>query len=383
MENDRRPSEMQMPSAHDVFDRSARAVPLGTVLQESTGDNMTNGETARLDVRLGDRRSWMCGVAGAAVASSASGAMLSGCATPSVPGTSESAGALKLKIPAGGRMLDARMYKARAPKPRGLVFAIHGGGYSSKYFDSNGQSALALVAELGFNAIAIDRPGYLANSDWNIGFDDQVTVLMEAAAWAQTQFGVLGVPPFLYGHSIGGMLALLMANKAPERCIGISMTGSGAAYHERVIAALKARIVNMKVHDFAPESARIAAFLAPAGSFDPNVGRLDPERDVPTLVTDLREAVQWTERFPMEAARAKVPVQFVNGQHDGLWRADAVGMAGIRERFAQVPFADVSTQRFSGHCIELQYLWRAHVVKVIGFAEECLMLRTRPSASVV
>lgn len=41
-----------------------------------------------------------------------------------------------------------------------LVVAVHGGGYTSAYFDVPGYSLLDRAAGLGVPVIAVDRPGY-------------------------------------------------------------------------------------------------------------------------------------------------------------------------------------------------------------------------------
>jgi pimeloyl-ACP methyl ester carboxylesterase len=44
-----------------------------------------------------------------------------------------------------------------------LVVAIHGGGFTSAYFDVPGYSLLKRAALLGIPAVAVDRPGYAAS----------------------------------------------------------------------------------------------------------------------------------------------------------------------------------------------------------------------------
>jgi pimeloyl-ACP methyl ester carboxylesterase len=257
--------------------------------------------------------------------------------------------------------------------------AIHGGGYTSKYFDVPGASAMELVAGLGYDVLAVDRPGYAANQDWLLGFDDQVKVLATATSWARNRFGTPEGQVFLYGHSIGGMLSLLMANAAPAQYLGVSMTGSGAVYHDRAVKGLTARMADPKTgsHSMSGEAARRAVFMAPPWSYDVEVTKLDPERDVPSMVADLRDALQWSERLRSEGPRARVPVQFVVPEYDGLWRSDAAATQGVRELFSQAPFADVYVQRHAGHSVELHHLWRAHVEKVVAFCEECRVERRR------
>src|SRR4051794_34125988 len=69
--------------------------------------------------------------------------------------------------------------------PRGLVVALPGGGYSAGYWDSpvQGQSFLKLAADLGFIALALDRPGYGASESHpaeRLHVADQVGHLYEA-----------------------------------------------------------------------------------------------------------------------------------------------------------------------------------------------------------
>jgi len=281
-----------------------------------------------------------------------------------------------VSIPVAGRHLSGREIRARTKPSKGLIVAIHGGGYTSKYFDTPGQSALELVARLGYDVVAIDRPGYGSNADWILGFDEQVAILQDAVDWAVGRYGTPAGQVFLYGHSIGGMLSLLMANASPHRYSGVHMTGSGAVYHERAFEGLSARIADPATgtHSMSPQAARRAVFMAPVGGWDDAVARLDPERDVPSVVAELRDALQWPQRLRTEAGRARVPVQFVVPQYDGLWRADADAMQGLDALFAGAPFSDVYVQRGAGHSVELHRLYRAHVLRMAAFADECRLL---------
>jgi pimeloyl-ACP methyl ester carboxylesterase len=206
-------------------------------------------------------------------------------------------------------------------------------------------------------------------------------VLAEVGDWTRRRFDTAQGRVFLYGHSIGGMLSLLMANADPSGYSGVSMTGSGAVYHERALQGVKARLADPATgtHSMSPEAARRAVFMGPPWSYDMEVTKLDPDRDVPSLVADLRDAVAWADRLKSEAGQARVPVQFVVPEYDGLWRADAI--QGVREWFSGVPFADVYVQRHAGHCVELHHLWRSHVMKVVAFAEECRAQQQKAAAA--
>lgn len=288
-------------------------------------------------------------------------------------------GTVPVSIPVGARKLSGRMRKADSGNARGLVFAIHGGGYTSKYFDVPGQSAIACLAAAGYDVLAIDRPGYGAAMDWLIGFDDQVSVLSDVVQWARGQFGTATGQTFLYGHSIGGMLALLMARKAPDQYLGLSMTGSGLKFHERFAEAMAARIVDPAAgsHSMSGEEARKAGFMAPPWSYDPKVAVLDPERDVPSMIVDLKEAALWEKRLANEAPQVKVPVQFIIGEYDGLWQSDGESLRVAAELFSSAPFSDVYKQRFAGHSVELHYVYVSQLARVIAFIEDCKVFRRK------
>ena len=65
-----------------------------------------------------------------------------------------------VSIDAGTMKLSGRFLPAANGDPRALLVAIHGGTYTSKYFDTPSSSLLELCASLGYSILALDRPGY-------------------------------------------------------------------------------------------------------------------------------------------------------------------------------------------------------------------------------
>ena len=283
------------------------------------------------------------------------------------------AGPRKVSIPVAGGALSALI--ASGTDPCGAILAIHGGGYTGRYFHAPEQSFLEFAAAAGYCAAAVDRPGYGALRDRPMPFDAQVEVLGEAARWLLAQAGA-GLPLFLHGHSIGGMLALLLAGaEAGLPIAGLAMTGAGAVNHERAAAAIRARAASPESHSASAPALRIALMMGPAGSYDPGLAAFDPGRDVPSSVADLREASAWSARLPAAAARCPVPVMFVVPEHDALWRSDAASLDGVAGLFAHAPFVEVRVQRMAGHAVELHQAARAHAYRVLAFADECRLHR--------
>ncbi|MFR9725467.1 alpha/beta hydrolase [Streptomyces sp. MS19] len=119
------------------------------------------------------------------------------------------------------------------PTGKPLIAALHGGTYSAQYFDVGGGSAgsfLDAATAHGHRVVAFDRPGYGGSTplepDANT-FSRHAGLLGGAVAQASARFGAEGV--LLVGHSIGGMLALMIAAAGPGLpLIGVSATGMGA-----------------------------------------------------------------------------------------------------------------------------------------------------------
>lgn len=278
-----------------------------------------------------------------------------------------------VSIPVEGGALSARIAACEAPC--GAILAIHGGGYTARYFDVPGQSFLRIAAAAGYWVAAVDRPGYGAMRARTLPFEAQAALLCDAARWLLAEAGA-GLPVFLHGHSIGGMLALLLAGAETDLPIsGLAMTGAGAVNHENAAAAIRARAASFDAHSESTPDLRKRLMMGPAWSYDPALAAFDAARDVPSAVADLKDASAWSERFPIAAAACRVPVQFVVPEHDALWRSDALdGVAGL---FAKAPFVEVRVQRMAGHAVELHRLARAHAYRVVAFADECRLHRER------
>ncbi|MEY2926435.1 MAG: hypothetical protein RL367_912, partial [Pseudomonadota bacterium] len=112
-----------------------------------------------------------------------------------------------------------------------LIVAIHGGTYSSAYFDVPGYSLLDSAAAAGLPVIALDRPGYgntpiLAPVEMTI--KGQANYLTQAlkSAWRAYGAGRPGI--VIIGHSIGAAISAVIAS-APDGLplLGLAVSGVG------------------------------------------------------------------------------------------------------------------------------------------------------------
>ncbi len=281
-----------------------------------------------------------------------------------------------VSIDAGSVKLSGRFLPAANGDPRALLVAVHGGTYTSKYFDTPPSSLLEFCATLGYSILALDRPGYGAATSVpvdQLSFDGQVPVLRRALEEIWQDYGQQSAGMFLIGHSIGGMISLLLAAENPhERLLGINMTGAGGLYNEQTKGAF-ASLVSDAPTVMMNIAIKVMAMYGPAWSYPEEQAHYDPERDVPTAAIELAEAQTWGARLPQVAAHVRVPVQFIVPEYDHIWRADAEALSHVAEMFSAAPFVDVGVQRMAGHSAELHTLARAFYMKILSFVEECLV----------
>jgi pimeloyl-ACP methyl ester carboxylesterase len=288
-----------------------------------------------------------------------------------------------VSIDAGNVKLSGRFLPATNGGPRALLVALHGGTYSSKYFDTAPSGLFEFCTSLGYSILALDRPGYGTATSIpfdQLSFDGQIPILQQALAEIWDSYGQQSAGMFLIGHSIGGMIALLLATEKPhERLIGLNMTGSGALYNEQTKVAF-ASLVSDDPTVMMDIAIKVRAMYGPVWSYPEEQAHYDSERDVPTAAIELAEAQTWGERLPQVAAKARVPVQFIVPEYDHIWRGDAEALSHVAEMFTAAPFVDVGTQRLAGHSVELHTLARAFYMKVLSFVEECILYRQHQSS---
>jgi len=116
---------------------------------------------------------------------------------------------------------------------RPLIVALHGGTYTARYYDVAGSpqgTFMDLAAAAGYPVVCFDRPGYGGSEALPPAentFARHAQLLADAIGQAAARFPADGV--FLTGHSIGGMIAMMIAaGDIDFRLTGLSVTGMGA-----------------------------------------------------------------------------------------------------------------------------------------------------------
>ncbi len=266
---------------------------------------------------------------------------------------------------------------------RGLIVALHGGGYSAGYWDCpvDGLSLLDLAADLGWATIALDRPGYCASQSLapeRLGLAAQAEIIFDVIeSWCAEQ-GYRGSVA-LIGHSVGGILALMMAaHSRSARLAAVDVLGVPFRYPASPGADA--------VHALEPtdgfvggldKAARRALLFGPPGSFDEAVLNYDSlygrPMPYPELIDGLAAPAIWSDVLP----RIGLPAQISLAEHETMQVTGPELAAELRRLLGGNPRARIRIQAGTGHNASLHRIARAYHLNAIAFFEECLALQAR------
>jgi len=290
-----------------------------------------------------------------------------------------------LRLEVDGQVLTSIL--RRAPEGGGttLVVALHGGTYTSRYFEvaaPGGHGFLAQAAARGFSAVAIDRPGYggsAAIPPAENTFARQAALLREAIASLVAELDASGV--FLVGHSIGGMIGLDVAGGAGEFwLLGASLTGMGAVMRADGPARAMGEAAfasELEVVDL-PNELRDPVMFGPDWTYTPELLAAAHLTYAPAPVCELAEPPRWPGEHLEEVASAvAVPVQYVVGEFDAIWDSSTAAIGSFVDALGAAPLVDSGVARATGHSIDHHILGPALHARQLAFAEECELLATR------
>jgi pimeloyl-ACP methyl ester carboxylesterase len=265
-----------------------------------------------------------------------------------------------------------------------LIVALHGGTYTARYYDVAGSSFgsfMDVAAAAGYRAVCFDRPGYggsPALPPAQNTFDRHARLLAGAIAQAADRSGADGV--FLTGHSIGGMIALMIAaGDIDFRLIGLSVTGMGAVIRAGGPAQALASLPPDETVDL-PYDQRDQVMFGPPATWTPDAVRAAHGSYAPTPVRELIAAPQWPdEHLPGLAPRITVPVHNALAEFDALWDSTPAHVEQFAKLLTAAPLVDASIARAAGHSIDHHILGHALHLRQLAFAEECQLWASQPA----
>jgi pimeloyl-ACP methyl ester carboxylesterase len=255
-----------------------------------------------------------------------------------------------------------------------LVIAIHGGSYTSSYFDVPGYSLLDRAAAIGVPIIAPDRPGYrespiLQGADATI--KGQATYLTKALhdAWKQNGKGTAGI--VLIGHSIGGAIAATIASK-PDGLplVGLAVSGVGLRTPSEH-GPLWNSLPNTPTVDM-PGELKDQLMFGPPGSYDASMPAASHVANAPAPRPELIDIVgTWHDNVHATLAAIGVPVHYRQAQDDHLWIVDQGEIDGFARALSKSPRVDAAMMRATGHCMDFHKIGAAFQIQQLGFALQC------------
>ena len=270
--------------------------------------------------------------------------------------------------PFTGRMSTPDAAEAVAP----LVIAIHGGTYTSTYFDVADHSLLDRAERNGIAAIAIDRYGYGGTP-----FVEDMSILGQAAAlrealvtvWEAHRGAAAGI--VLVGHSIGAAITLGVASD-PGRLplIGVAVAGIGmrtpGAHADMWNSLPDLPTVEM------PGPIKDQLMFGPPGSFAAAMPAASHIANAPVPKAELVDIVGgWQQRAGDICAKVRVPVHYRQAEHDQLWIVDRGEIEAFAARFTAAPRVDAAMMPDTGHCMDFHAVGAALHLQQLGFALQC------------
>lgn len=258
------------------------------------------------------------------------------------------------------------------PGPRPLVIAIHGGTYTSGYFDVTDHSLLERAGRNGIPAIAIDRYGYGGTP-----FNDDMSILGQAAAmrealavvWDENRGDAVGV--VLIGHSIGAAITLGVASD-PGRLplLGVAVSGIGVRTPPEH-AGMWDALPDLPTVEM-PGAVKDQLMFGPEGSFPAAMPAASHVADAPVPKAELLDIVgRWQQQAAEVCAKVRVPVHYRQAEHDRLWIVDSNEVDVFASRFKASPGIDAALVRHTGHCMDFHSVGAALHLQQLGFALQC------------
>ncbi len=260
-----------------------------------------------------------------------------------------------------------------APKDVPLVIAIHGGSYTSAYFDLPDSSFLDRAAANGIPTIAIDRPGYGASpalAPERMTIADQAAYLVEPLHELWQRHGD-GRGVVLIGHSIGGAIAATIASAPGDLpVVGLAVSGVGLrvpSHHGPMWASLPdVPFVNM------PAEVKNVVMFGQPGSYPDAAPAASMGADAPAPKAELIAITGvWQQDVRDVLARVRVPVHYRQAVHDALWIVDQGEVDGFAAALTVSPRVDAALVRDTGHCMDLHHIAAAFQLQQLGFALQC------------
>lgn len=278
--------------------------------------------------------------------------------------------------PANAMTFSGRRQLPEAPADADtpLIVALHGGTYTSIYFDVPGHSMLDRAAAAGVPVVAIDRPGYRGSTPVEPGesiilANAEVLDQLIGELWDAYGSGTSGV--VLVGHSIGGAVATAIAARQPSwPLLGVAVSGCLLQVPGESRAAWDALPDTPTVE--LPSPMKDFVMFGPEWTYPEPMPAASHVADAPVPRAELLDITGgWIGRVRSVAAQISVPVHSRQGEFDRLWITDEQQVADFGAAFTAAASVDARLVRSAGHCIDFHRGGAAFQLEQLAFALGC------------
>ena len=277
-------------------------------------------------------------------------------------------------------LLNGRKFSFRANRPHPtrsdspIIVALHGGAYSSAYFDMRSFSLLERAAALGILTIALDRPGY-GDSEYRdqaeLCHSANAAILDAAIGQIFEEFGPKSRGVVLIGHSIGGAIALMIAAGKPAwPLLGVAVSGVGLRPHDEDIEAWQALPPDLFID--LPVALRNNKMFGESGTYSEAGQRSIALASVPAPRQELIDIVMsWPSAAPDILARIDAPMHYRQGAADALWTVNDQEIRRFAHACKSAAMIDACLLKNSGHAIDFHDLGPKFQLEQLAFALKC------------
>ena len=259
------------------------------------------------------------------------------------------------------------------PKPP-LLVGLHGGGFSSAFFDLGAFSLLERAAAAGIPASAIDRPGHGNSSrlpEHGLVIRGNAEVLNAAIGrlWSRHREAIGGI--VLIGHSIGSAVALHIASQHPDwPLLGVAVSGVGIEPPAGIPPYWEEHGPDVWIP--VPDGGWTHLMFGMEGTYPPEAPKLVKQISLPVFSKELIEInTLWRDEVLDVCSGIQVPVHYRQGDGDVLWANGQEENDRFARAFVNSPFVDAALVANAGHCIDFHFMGAGFQQEQIDFAMIC------------
>jgi pimeloyl-ACP methyl ester carboxylesterase len=284
-------------------------------------------------------------------------------------------------IEAGNYTLSGLLALPEGFEQVGTILALHGGGYRAGYWNCphpSGSSLLTLGASLGYAVLAIDRPGYGATGGLgpkSMCLETQAEVIFDGIEHWRTKTETTG-PLFVIGHSIGGILSLLMAAspRGNRLLTGVDVSGVPLKFAGESAAVIARQSISTDyLPDITPDFAR-DFFFGPDGSFEASALVFDRSLAASVPTAEYFDARDAPTTLSLKMREIQVPVQYTMPEFEKSSETGKAILDAATGYLSSSRRVLTHLQAGAGHNISLHKVARAYHLRSIAFFDECRYL---------